>query len=166
MAKDNKHPGGRPKMNIDIDLVSKLASIQCTPEEIAYSIDISTIALKKNKLFKKVYKKAFEEGKKSLRRLQFDKAKGKPAILATDKDGKVLKDDKGRPFILDKGYAPDTVMQIWLGKQYLGQADKQELTGKDRSPIEFVVKYGKRPSVVEQAEEVVRSAKREGDYRG
>ena len=30
---------------------------------------------------------------------------------------------------------------IWLGKQYLGQTDKQELAGKDGAPIKVLVEY-------------------------
>lgn len=33
-------------------------------------------------------------------------------------------------------YKGDRVMLIWLGKQYLGQADKQEHTGRDGGPIQ------------------------------
>lgn len=31
----------------------------------------------------------------------------------------------------------NVTMQIWLGKQLLGQSDKQELTGKDGAPLQF-----------------------------
>lgn len=32
-------------------------------------------------------------------------------------------------------------MLVWLGKQYLGQSDKQEVAGKDGKPIVFKVVY-------------------------
>lgn len=56
-------------------------------------------------------------GKLSLRRKQFALALGGP-------------DGRGGFF------PPNVTMLIWLGKQYLGQADRAELTGKDGGPIE------------------------------
>ena len=138
---EKRKPGRPKKIIIDYSEVEKLAKIQCTLDEIASHVNISVRSLRRDKVFCQIYQKAAEEGKKSLRRLQFEKARGKPAVLATDETGKILKDDKGKPFVLERGYAPDTVMQIWLGKQYLGQTDKQEL--KQGGEVEFVVKYRK-----------------------
>jgi hypothetical protein len=53
-----------------------------------------------------------EEGRMSLRRLQWKKAQ----------EG-------------------NTTMLIWLGKQYLGQSDKQELTGKDGKSLVPDIKF-------------------------
>jgi len=58
--------------------------------------------------FSVVYKRFQGQGKQSLRRKQFEAA--------------------------IKG---NVTMMIWLGKQNLGQSDKQELTGKDGGPLEF-----------------------------
>ena len=88
---------GRPKKKIDYQTVEKLANIQCTQEEISNFLDISTRTLQKDKEFIRIYKKGLENGKMSLRRMQFKKAN----------DGNVS-------------------MLIWLGKQYLGQTDKVE----------------------------------------
>jgi hypothetical protein len=33
-------------------------------------------------------------------------------------------------------------MQIWLGKQYLGQSDKQEQSGPNGGPVERVIVTG------------------------
>lgn len=87
----------RPKKKIDYEAVEKLASIQCTQEEIANFLEISTRTLQRDKEFCRIYKKCKESGKMSLRRMQFKKAN----------DGSVP-------------------MLIWLGKQYLGQTDKVE----------------------------------------
>lgn len=87
----------RPKKKIDYVTVEKLASIQCTQEEISNFLGISTRTLQKDKEFLRIYKKGLENGKMSLRRMQFKKAN----------DGNVS-------------------MLIWLGKQYLGQTDKVE----------------------------------------
>lgn len=88
---------GRPKKKIDYQTVEKLANIQCTQEEISNFLGISTRTLQKDKEFLRIYKKGLENGKMSLRRMQFKKAN----------DGNVS-------------------MLIWLGKQYLGQTDKVE----------------------------------------
>jgi hypothetical protein len=136
-----KRKPGRPRKVIDYGEVEKLSLIQCTEEEIGNVLEISTRTLIKDKEFLRVYKKGRSEGKKSLRRLQYEKAQGRTATLAKDADGNILKDDKGRAIILEPGYAPDTTMLIWLGKQELGQSDKQELTGKDSGAIEFLVRY-------------------------
>ncbi len=57
--------------------------------------------------FSDYFKKHNGEGRIALRRLQWQTAQS------------------GNP-----------TMQIWLGKQYLGQSDKQEIAGKDGGPIE------------------------------
>jgi hypothetical protein len=87
---------GRPKIVIDWELVQKLAHIQCTQAEIASTVGVSVDTLHRHPEFAEVYKRGAEGGRKSLRRMQFESA--------------------------TKG---NVVMQIWLGKQYLGQADKQ-----------------------------------------
>jgi hypothetical protein len=86
---------GRPKKFIDLDLVRKLAQIQCTHAEIAATLDLSVDTLTRNEDFAEVYKRGADAGKKSLRRMQFESAA--------------------------KGNA---TMQIWLGKQYLHQTDR------------------------------------------
>ena len=85
---------GRPKKHIDLELVEKLAHIQCTYSEIASTLSISVDTLTRHKDFAAVYKRGAESGRKSLRRMQFESA--------------------------NKG---NITMQIWLGKQYLGQSD-------------------------------------------
>lgn len=93
---------GRPKKEIDWALVEKLATIQCTVEEIARIIGVSRSTLDHNKQFLQIHKKGMDEGRMSLRRLQWQKAN----------EGNVT-------------------MLIWLGKQYLGQKDRQEVTGEN-----------------------------------
>ena len=84
----------RPKKTIDYELVEKLASIQCTQEEIANFLGLSVRTLQRDEEFCHIYKKGMENGKMSLRRIQFR--------------------------IAEKGNA---AMAIFLGKQYLGQKD-------------------------------------------
>lgn len=87
---------GRPKKFIDLELVEKLAHIQCTHAEIAATLGVSIDTLQRNKDYAAVVKRGAEGGRKSLRRMQFESA--------------------------NRG---NVVMQIWLGKQYLGQTDHQ-----------------------------------------
>lgn len=84
---------GRPKKEIDYQLVEKLANIQCTQEEIASFLEVSVRTLQRDEEFCRIYKKGQENGKMSLRRIQFK--------------------------IAEK----NSTMAIWLGKQYLGQRD-------------------------------------------
>lgn len=86
-------PAGRPKKEIDYDVVDKLASIQCTEEEIANVLNVSVRTLQRDEEFCRVYKKGLDNGKMSLRRIQFKLAEKNPT------------------------------MALWLGKQYLGQRD-------------------------------------------
>jgi hypothetical protein len=91
---DKKPRRGRPKKYVDLEMVERLASIQCTHSEIASALGISVDTLTRNPHFAEIYKRGAEGGRKSLRRMQFESA--------------------------NKG---NVVMQIWLGKQYLGQSD-------------------------------------------
>ncbi len=114
------------KIRLNLDLARELSNIQCTENEIAIILGCSPRTLRNSKEFMKIHAEGREHGKQSLRRLQWQKAQGREAILARDDEGKLLFDDKGKPVVLMPGNAPDTVMQIWLGKQYLEQRDKRE----------------------------------------
>lgn len=100
---------GRPKKVIDMHQLEELCRIQCTEEEIAAVLGVSTEWLryqKKNKTFFAVMQAGRERGKESLRRKQYDLA-----------------------------MSGDRVMLIWLGKQILGQADKMEQSVTDLPPL-------------------------------
>ncbi len=83
----------RPRKEIDYVVVEKLASIQCTQEEIANFLEMSVRTLQRDEEFCRIYKKGQDNGKMSLRRYQFKLAE------------------------------KNTAMAIFLGKQYLGQRD-------------------------------------------
>ena len=91
-------PAGRPKKEINYETVEKLANIQCTQDEIASFLGISTRTLQRDEQFMELFNRGRENGKMSLRRIQWKHA------------------EKSVP------------MAIWLGKQYLGQRDKVEYT--------------------------------------
>ena len=106
----------RPKIEIDFKIVKNLCEIQCTGEEIAGVLNINYDTLNariKEEYgigFSEYYKKESSPGKTSLRRMQWKAA--------------------------DRG---NITMLVWLGKQYLGQKDKQELSGDKEQPI--IVKF-------------------------
>lgn len=99
----NIRPVGRPKIEIDFENLKKLCELHCTRDEICdfFDIDDDTLSARIKEHgydnFSTFYKKHLGTGKISLRRLQWHAA--------------------------ETGSIP---MLIWLGKQVLGQRDKQE----------------------------------------
>lgn len=118
---DQKTPdpskGGRPETPISIQEFKSLCKIQSTLSEIASYFDCDEKTIERwcekqfNEGFVDVYKRFEGVGRVSLRRAQFRKA-------------------------IEEN---NTVMQIWLGKQRLGQRDKTEIGGDELKPI--ILKY-------------------------
>jgi hypothetical protein len=86
---------GRPKKDIDEGLVFRLSQIHCTLGEMASVVGCSEDTLQRR--FADVIRRGKDQGKASLRRLQFRAAR------------------KGNPLMLK-----------FLGQQILGQSDKSE----------------------------------------
>jgi hypothetical protein len=107
-----KGKGGRPRIDIDWQEFGKLCEMQCTKDEICEWFKVSDSTL--SRAVKRRYKASFEDlykkesvgGKISLRRLQLQSAQ--------------------------KG---NITMQIFLGKQYLGQSDKVVNTSQNKGKI-------------------------------
>ena len=104
VAKKATNKGGRPTKPVDLEMLKGLADIQCTAEEcssvLGVSVDTIDRRLKAEGYggFADFYKSHSDGGKVSLRRAQFKAAlDGNPTML------------------------------IWMGKQVLGQRDKQEV---------------------------------------
>jgi len=101
---NGKNDTGRPKVEIKKDLFENLCKIQCTKEEICEVMEVDEKTITRfckeeyGKQFKEVWKIKSAPGKASLRRWQFKVAEG-----------------------------GNSTMLVWLGKQYLGQTDKQDL---------------------------------------
>lgn len=75
-----KRPVGRPKIEIDEDLLYKLALIHCTMKEMVEIIGVSEDTLKRN--FAGIINKGKAEGKSRLRRKQIEVAmQGNPTML-------------------------------------------------------------------------------------
>ncbi len=89
---------GRPRRLLDLATAEKLAALFCTQAEIAIALGQSERNLRRSAAFLSAYEKGLTAGKTKLRQLQFDNAK-----------------------------AGNATMQIWLGKQYLGQSDYQHV---------------------------------------
>jgi hypothetical protein len=102
---DNMAKIGRPKKVIDFEALERLCMIQCTGEEIADYFNINYDTL--DRIIKDEYNMSFSEyfaknkgkGRMSLRRAQYTAAM--------------------------KG---NTTMLVWLGKNWLSQTDKQEIS--------------------------------------
>ena len=95
---------GRPRVEIDKTEFEKLCGLHCTKEEIAGFFDCSEDTIDRwckrtyGESFAVVFRQKRSSGRISLRRTQYAMAKTNPT------------------------------MAIWLGKQWLGQTDKQEVT--------------------------------------
>ena len=98
----------RKKIEIDLEQFKKLCNLQCTLKEIAGFFDCSEDTIERwcKRTFKKRFNEVFNDysaqGKISLRRSQFKLAEKSAA------------------------------MAIWLGKQYLGQRDKDITDALDK----------------------------------
>lgn len=90
---------------LDVQIIEKLAMIMCSYEEIAMVMNTSVDNLKKR--YKDIIEKGRADGKKGLRRAQYEKA------------------------VVDK----DVRMLIFLGKNYLDQKDQPtDVESKDPLP--------------------------------
>ena len=121
MGSPKKKPGRPKKYNIDKEQVSKLASFGCTNLEIASFFGCEETHIRKN--YSEFLTKGKERGKIRLRQMQWKSAEGQETLY---KEGKVIR----------QGILPNVTMQIWLGKQILGQTDKTEHSWDN--PIEGV----------------------------
>lgn len=105
---------GRPRKKIDIEDFEKLCNIQCTKTEIQGWFEVSDKTLDKwiketygdDILFSDIYKQKSARGKIAIRRKQHQ-----------------------------VGMGGNVTMLIWLGKNTLGQTDKQESTSIEKIQI-------------------------------
>lgn len=99
-----KKKAGRPRAEIDARQFEELCRIQCTQREICSVLGVSEKTLTRWCMdnygleYSQAYNKYADFGKKNLRHVQFRMAE-----------------------------AGSERMAIWLGKQYLGQSDKQDI---------------------------------------
>lgn len=104
-TKKTKRKVGRPNKEINKEEFEKLCAMLCTEEEIAGWFKCSEDTIRRfckkeyKEQFCEVYKRLSSKGKISLRRTQFKIAE-----------------------------AGNATMAIWLGKQILGQTDRQDVS--------------------------------------
>ena len=139
----------RPEKDIDAKRVEQLASRMCTQEEIAADQDCSTDTLQRR--FAASIKAGHEKAKLSLRAKQFELAMGRPAQAAVylranqNEDGTqhgelVLDKETGKPILIKKEQdekPPVVSLLIFLGKQYLKQADRMKFDAEGEG-FEFI----------------------------
>lgn len=104
---------GRKPVEIDLEQLEKLASLQCTDQELAAFFRCTTRTIEKRRK-ELAFKEAIERGR-ALGRISVRRSQMK---------------------LLEAGNA---TMGVWLGKQLLGQRDVTpiELTGANGSEIKF-----------------------------
>tara|TARA_R110000787_G_scaffold17831_3_gene55227 strand:+ start:396 stop:743 length:348 start_codon:yes stop_codon:yes gene_type:complete len=84
---------GRPKIEVDVNILKNLCEIQCTVKEMAWVLGVSTDTLNRN--YADIISAGKAQGKVALRRAQWRNAMEKNNVT----------------------------MQIWLGKNILNQTD-------------------------------------------
>lgn len=115
-----KKPVGRPQKEIDYIMVKELAGQGCTIEEIAGYLGLSHDTLTRRDEFMPIYQEGLNKMRRSLRRKQYEAAM----------EGNIT-------------------MQIWLGKQMLGQSDKRE--------TEMTVQGGEKPIKIMPVQERIKA---------
>jgi hypothetical protein len=114
----SKRRGRKPKLQPDDKTcreINQLAQIQCTQKEAASVLGVCENTfnqfLRSHLKAREAWEMGREEGKASLRRMQWRAAERSTAML------------------------------IWLGKQHLGQTDKleQEVAGNGSGPVQLVI---------------------------
>lgn len=102
---------GRKKVKIDYDTVKNLAKICCTQEEIASVMGCSVKTLQRRRQFNKAYQDGLNDARASLRRLQWQSAA--------------------------RG---NITMQIFLGKNLLGQRDRfaEDERSEDKEKVTII----------------------------
>ena len=110
-------PSGPHKIELDPTQLEALAAMQCTFDEIASGLGVSVKTLERRRAedpeLDDAIKRGREQGARSLRRIQWESAE-----------------------------AGNVTMQIWLGKQWLKQADRseQKLEVTQKGPLVIVRK--------------------------
>jgi hypothetical protein len=110
--RNGKHAGGRPRLTLDLRQVEELARIACTEEDMAAVLGVSVDTIQRRKRTSAEFRGVIEKGRASLR-------------------------NSLRRLQVKKALEGNTTMLIWLGKQLLGQSDRQsaELTGAEGKPL-------------------------------
>jgi DNA-binding MarR family transcriptional regulator len=136
---------GPKPLKIDWKEFDALCAVQCTLAEIALHYDVSEDTIER--AVQKQWQMRFADYYRQKRRKGFISLRHKQWQLAA----------QGNPTML-----------VWLGKQWLGQSDRHELTGADGGPIQYERVDLRRLSDAElaQLEELVEKAHAEVTGKG
>ena len=93
---EEKNKGGRPRKELDTDVITKLAELQCTVTEIAYVLGVSKETIHRN--YQEYVELGKVQGKIKLRRAMFRNA---------------CEND-------------NATIQVWLSKNILGYTDQPQ----------------------------------------
>lgn len=118
---------GRPAI-VKVEEVEKLCLMQCTQAEIASFFGVSKQAIEKR-----------VADKETLHPYKLDSGEQVELTFREIMDlgyakGKISQ----RRALLYAAQGGNVTAMIWFGKQYMGQRDNMELTGKDGGPIEHI----------------------------
>lgn len=124
--------GNRPKVQFDLEDLHRLAQLGCTIEDIAQLLKVSKQTLYTHMAEDEQVKDAIELGRSTMRR-------------------------NIRTAQLQNAIGGNATMQIWLGKQVLGQRDVRavEVTGPDGGPLELQADL--KPVLAEKLAAFIRS---------
>ena len=123
---DGRRNNSRPEVyhDVDVEELKKLCSIGCTQKEVEAVTGFQQKMIDKHlreylgMTWGEFFRENAEGFKMSLRRMQYKSAMGD-------------KDEEGNKYNI----VPSVPMQIWLGKQFLGQKDKHEQVIEDKTNI-------------------------------
>lgn len=125
------------RLEIEWRILAKLCAIHCTLDEIACVLECSPDTIERACLreqgmgFTDFYDRHQGEGKASLRHMQWQTASGSDAVYLKDKRGrKVYNKTTGEPIIARPARVPHMGMQVFLGKNILGQKDVTDIKGE------------------------------------
>ncbi len=122
---------GRPKAIIDWNKVDKYLQAQCDGVGIAGILGIAPLTL---------YRACERE-----KNVNFD-------TYSAQKKGEGVELLKAKQF--QTAMEGNVVMQIWLGKQYAGQRDKQDIDQTINQPIQFVISNENKKAIDSLIEKV------------
>lgn len=127
--------GGAPKVEFDLDDLTELAAKGNTNETIARLLKVSKATLQR-------------------------RIADTPEVADAIANGRASMEDDLRTWQLSSAKGGNATMQIWLGKQNLGQRDVRavELTGGSGGPLE--IDHGLRPALEAKLAEFIRSRRR------
>lgn len=119
---------GRPLALIDWEIVGKLLEADCKVVDIAAQFGINVATLRSR-----------------------CKRDNNLSFTAFSQQKKAAGDNLLRAKQYQTAMSGNVPMQIWLGKQRLGQSDKTEVSGKDGGPVVLKVVYEHKRELADDA---------------